>query len=1105
MSKNKENLSEVDAAYKEELDSLVLDLLNRDLCSPESESILLKLVDHATNDFGNISTIPKSLQFLISHKVALDEYYKRYTLKNGQDNFPLVLLLEIISFLDAINLNDSANNGNSGEDHGSTKVPEAPSFKLLLYKLEANLIAQRLTNLVSSDSHAETAQNSLKNGVNNVNSELGGDTTQYKHSKTPVLSEVAKKMLTERKVSDWGNEYLISLSSQIVSYYSTLSTRQFLSNNAINVSNLNNNTVNFPDSVNLVNNADGVKKTVVGEVNTGLVIFESLKLIEEMTSYWLANGFEFDAIDLLLEVDRIESLEDKCSDDYDLVTRVSSYLAAVSAYGATLTETCRILTVTYNILLRNCRYLEATRVALKLNQYDKVIEVLNKCKDINTLKQIALFLGSNHLFIPSLTDASSNTGMNLDIDIDYTVVYLNSGENRSSLFLSLCKELDILDPKHPNDVFKGYPSKSNLNLTQSISGVSIDSARDNLSYTFVNSFINCASSKDKLITTSTQSDKDSSATNEQESSKDKSGEPDFWLFKHQGYGLLCASASLGLIHLWNLDEGLSEIDKYQYSTDQYIRSGSYFAFGLVSCGVASELDPVQGLLVDKLDSTNFLERLGAILGLTFAYSGTNRNDMLELLTPHVVDLSSIECSLFSSLALSVIFVGTGNQESSEAILQVLIEYISSHTDSTPNLKYVRMYLCSLGLLQMCRGELCEPVLDALSVLGKYEKVAVTLVESFAYATSGDVLKVQTLLKNCSATSSTSTNASNTTAANTDSDTNTNTAGNIDGTGNIRDTETNATGTTNVNSTKDTNAGETNTNSGANTNGNTDNTNAETSNSGGEGNAAKEDNSVDNELYGVSILCISLLSMGESIGSSMLVRLLEHPLQCGTVHERRAVPLAIALVNVSNPAPAIVSALSKLSHDTDKDVSLCAILGLGLVGAGTNNSRISQLLQNIAKHSYRDSTLMYVLRISVGLLFMGKGTLTLTPLHSDSFILNKTSLAGLIITLFCALDLRSLVCEEFPFLPFFLALAVRPKWLITLNQDLEVVHIPVRVGTAVDTIGTAGKQRKISGFQTHKSPVLIGVGERAELATEEFETFTPFLEDIVLTTQVSHDH
>ena len=62
---------------------------------------------------------------------------------------------------------------------------------------------------------------------------------------------------------------------------------------------------------------------------------------------------------------------------------------------------------------------------------------------------------------------------------------------------------------------------------------------------------------------------------------------------------------------------------------------------------------------------------------------------------------------------------------------------------------------------------------------------------------------------------------------------------------------------------------------------------------------------------------------------------------------------------------------------------------------------------------------------------------------------------------------------------------------------SVVATQVRVGQAVETVGQAGKPKTISGFQTHTSPVLLSVGDRAELATEEYIPLTNVLEGTVL--------
>ncbi len=81
--------------------------------------------------------------------------------------------------------------------------------------------------------------------------------------------------------------------------------------------------------------------------------------------------------------------------------------------------------------------------------------------------------------------------------------------------------------------------------------------------------------------------------------------------------------------------------------------------------------------------------------------------------------------------------------------------------------------------------------------------------------------------------------------------------------------------------------------------------------------------------------------------------------------------------------------------------------------------------------------------------------------------------------------------------YFLVPAMYPRFLITLDEDLNNIAVTVRVGQAVDVVGQAGKPRTISGFQTHSTPVRLGTTERAELATEEYIPFAHVLEGFVI--------
>ena len=119
-------------------------------------------------------------------------------------------------------------------------------------------------------------------------------------------------------------------------------------------------------------------------------------------------------------------------------------------------------------------------------------------------------------------------------------------------------------------------------------------------------------------------------------------------------------------------------------------------------------------------------------------------------------------------------------------------------------------------------------------------------------------------------------------------------------------------------------------------------------------------------------------------------------------------------------------------------------------------------------------------------------LTINPYYSEKFLFNKVSMAGILIFVTAMQDLKEYICGKYHFFTFYLALSMYPKMcfvvnfgLIQLNDKLEPMPLNVRVGQAIDVVGHAGKPKKITGFQTHTSPVLVNQGERAELATEEY--------------------
>ncbi len=170
--------------------------------------------------------------------------------------------------------------------------------------------------------------------------------------------------------------------------------------------------------------------------------------------------------------------------------------------------------------------------------------------------------------------------------------------------------------------------------------------------------------------------------------------------------------------------------------------------------------------------------------------------------------------------------------------------------------------------------------------------------------------------------------------------------------------------------------------------------------------AKETSLASNLHQAVAVIGISLIAMNEEIGSEMALRAFGHLLHYGEPVIKRAVPLALGLISVSNPKLNILDILSKFSHDSDPEVSYNSIFGLGLVGAGTNNARLAAMLRQLAMYHAKDQNNLFMVRLAQGLTHMGKGTLTLTPYHSHRFLLNRVSIGGLLAVIISFLDVKN---------------------------------------------------------------------------------------------------
>lgn len=730
-----------------------------------------------------------------------------------------------------------------------------------------------------------------------------------------------------------------------------------------------------------------------------------LELIKSIVDFDMRHNAEIQACDLLMEIDQLDLLHM----DQSNYLRVCLYLVNCAFYVEE-PERGLILAGVMKHYLHYKEYPRALALAMLLNDTEKMIEIFNQCPDPTMRKQLAFMAGRQHI--------------NLELSDDLTdkadLIQIMSNSHINDHFQSLARELDILEPKTPDEVYKtwleGLVLRPSFNLD-----VPVDSAKHNLASTFVNAFVNAGFSRDKLVTI-------------EDGSK--------WMYKNKQHGMLSAAASLGLIHLWDVDGGLTPIDKYLYTTEDYIKAGALLALGIVNVGVRNDCDPAFALLSDYVLNDSITLRIGSVLGLGLAYAGTQHADVTSLLLPVMSDKKSTpEVIALAAISCGMINVASGNHKVVSSILQTLFDLSQTELNEGT---FSRFLPLALGLCYLGKKDATDATSAALEVLPEsFRSFAKITLEMCAYAGSGDVLVIQELLHTCSESQSYAKEERKDEKKDKESD--------------KKDDK-------------------------------------------------RESKKEPISKQAIAALAVAVIAIGEETGTEMCTRIFG---QLGRYAEnpvRRTVPLAVALLSISNPQLNVIDVLNKYSHDLDEEVAINAIFSMGLVGAGTNNARLATMLRQLAQYHAKNSIHLFMVRIAQGLTHMGKGTMTLSPFHTDRQILNPIAISGLLVTLFCFLDTKNIILGKSHYLLYTLATAMYPRWLVTLDEDLEPLPVTVRVGQAVDVIGKAGTPKTIAGVHTHTTPVLLAVGERAELATDDYTPLTPVMEGfVILRKKISAEH
>lgn len=479
------------------------------------------------------------------------------------------------------------------------------------------------------------------------------------------------------------------------------------------------------------------------------------------------------------------------------------------------------------------------------------------------------------------------------------------------------------------------------------------------------------------------------------------------------------------------------IESFAFSeTFSYRKSASLLAYSLMYNTYDSE-HSLLALLIENLGSPCRYMKISSLLGIETLYCGSELSLVLESLEPLLYS-ESVETTAMTCFVLGSVFFGSMNKTLIDLFMGAMVERRLEYDNP-----FYPLMLLGLGMLFLDCEEKVEAYIDDLKEVG-----ADLLAKGFAYLGCGRCDVIETLIEKLVE---------------------------FDEEPEVVEPEIIVLN---------------------------EGTQPELTNEqaeGAEGEEAKnalkteevEDKETEEEkrlFKGVAYLSIALLTLNDVHTRHLAKKIFIDNL---ARDQTNTIPLCLALLFPSEPDPEIIDALSR-SINNENPTS--TIIALAVIGAGTNNTQIVQMIEQQFSYHSKNTKMVSLLKIALGIIACGKGTLSLSFSVYDKSILLKQNLIGMLGLFFLFIHENSPVLGKHSYLWYLLEQSVLNKQLYLVDRDLNMVKGNIRVGRPVSTAGVAGRPVGISGVVSHVSPVILGCDERAVIDEIEYYGYP---EDVVV--------
>ena len=339
-------------------------------------------------------------------------------------------------------------------------------------------------------------------------------------------------------------------------------------------------------------------------INKDEPINDLLDLVKIIAPYLIKQHCESDAIDLLIEVDCINDIKDFINENN--YKKICLYLLSITNYSADTEEYRETLELVYSIYYTKFhQYIDAMRVAIKIGNMLYIKQTFHQCNDLTTKKQLAFILAREGIYLEEEEQYIKDSEL-MEIMRNY---------KQSEYFRILGKTLELLEPKHPESVFKSHLEDKKSDSKK------LESYKINMAYSIASSFINAGFGTEVLL-----SKKDSD-----------------WIFKNKEEGLTCMIAGLGLVNIWDYLEGPGKLYEYagNKETDIYKRAGRNMGLGISLSNIHDDNDIAVAVLLEELQDKNLNIKISALFGLGLAAAGTQNEKLLNSLLEVFQDFSKL--------------------------------------------------------------------------------------------------------------------------------------------------------------------------------------------------------------------------------------------------------------------------------------------------------------------------------------------------------------------------------------------------------------------------------------------------------------------------------